>query len=154
MLDIVPYFVVFSTLLYLAQLGFAVQKQEASISLIYSSLEFFLYMALIPLKKRFKTKISHYMVFLNFLTMLGTYLQVIVEDRKRNEDLKNGVVRENLDIRAKYEYFIRTTLTFIAFACPSTMIFFYYIGMFILFVTILSIHKGELQDDEFIEALA
>ena len=89
MLDIVPYFVVFSTLLYLAQLGFAVQKQEASVSLIYSSLEFFLYMALIPLKKRFKTKISHYMVFLNFLTMLGTYLQVIVEDRKRNEDLNN-----------------------------------------------------------------
>ena len=83
MLDIVPYFVVMSTLLYLAQLGFAVQKQQAGISLIYSSLELLLYVALIPLKKRFKTKISFYMVLLNFLTMLGTYLQVIIEDSKR-----------------------------------------------------------------------
>ena len=83
MLDTVPYFVLMSILLYLAQLGFAVQKQQASISLIYSSLELILYMALIPIKKRFKTKTSFYMVFLNFLTMLGTYLQVIIEDTKR-----------------------------------------------------------------------
>ena len=117
-------------------------------------MEFILYMALIPLKKRLKTRICYYYVFLFFLTMLGTYLQVIVEDIKRMEDLKNGVEREEFEIRAKYEYFMRTTIAFIAFTCPSTKFFFAYTAYYIVFITILSIHKGNWQDDEFTEALA
>ena len=153
-LDIIPYFVLMSTLLFLAQVLFAVQKKEAGIALAYSTAEFLLYMSLIPLKNYLKHRIVYYMLVLSLFTLFGTYLQVVFEDKKRSADLEQGLEINELDIRAKYEYFMRTALFFILFACPSTKMFFAYLFNFVLFIFILSADKGNWGDDQFIEALA
>ena len=79
---------------------------------------------------------------------------MVFEDQQRQADLEDGMEVNKLDIRAKYEYFMRTALFFILFACPSTKMFFAYLTGFICFIVILSAHKGNWDDDQFIEALA
>ena len=111
-------------------------------------------MSLIPLKNYLRHRIVYYMLVLSLFTLFGTYLQVVFEDKKRTADLAQGLEDNELDIRAKYEYFMRTALFFILFACPSTKMFFAYLSNFILFIFILSAHKGNWDDDQFIEALA
>ena len=81
-LDIIPYFVLMSTLLFLSQIIFAVQNHQDPISLAYSSIEFILYMALIPLKKNLlKHRIVYYMLILSQFTLFGIYFRVIFEDK-------------------------------------------------------------------------
>ena len=88
--DVIPVFVLMSTLLYICQIIFAVQRQDFSegiplayltVEFILPTLEFVLYISLIPLKNYLRQKIVYYMLILCYLNLFGTYLQVVFEDK-------------------------------------------------------------------------
>ena len=82
-------------------------------------------------------------------TMTGVYLLTIEQQSNKNDE---GI--QEIDMRDKYEYYMRTALFYILFACPSTAMFLAYLSSFILFVGILSLQYGDLDDTNFVEALA
>ena len=147
--DVVPYYVVMSGCFFAAQLIIIFKEGKLPYILIWLILEFLQYAAAMPLRKVLKNKIVYYLFFMALSTMTGIYLMTIEQQSKQTDDEKM-----ELDIREKYEYFMRTALFYILFACPSTKMFLAYLSAFILFVGILSLHYGDLDDANFVEAFA
>ena len=81
--DVIPVFILMSTLLYVCQIILAAQRHDFNegIPLVYLTVEFILptfefvlYMSLIPFKNYLKHKIVYYMLILCYLNLFCTYL--------------------------------------------------------------------------------
>ena len=104
--------------------------------------------------KRLGNSIVYYMFALCFLTITGTYIQAWQEHSNYKQLLQVENDVEKFEVSAKYVFFLQTNLFFTSFACPSTKMLLCYVVTFISFVTIFTLHKGDLEDATTRKALA
>ena len=106
--------------------------------------------------KRLGNSIVLYMFTLCFLTMVGTYIQSWQEQTNYTQLLEEGNDDDGLEVSVKppYVFFLQTNLFFTSFACPSKKMLLSYIVLFISFVTVFTLHKGDLEDATTRKALA
>ena len=118
--------------------------------------ELILYVLALFLRPRLKNKIIYFLYFLYLTTMAGIYLSAVYESSNQENQLGDEKAEdlEKQQLRDNFEMWMRTGLFFILFGCPTTKMFFAYLVPWVLCVLILSVHKGDFEDDEFWRHLA
>ena len=88
------------------------------------------------------------MMIIYSLTMVNIYLAEVLMGSTDDE------AKMNMNLRGRYEYFMRTHLFYIMFAVPNFRFYAGYVLIHIFFIALLSVHRGNLANEAFIETLS
>ena len=82
------------------------------------------------------------------LTMVNIYLAEVLMGSIDDE------AKMNMNLRGRYEYFMRTHLFYIIFAVPNLRFYAGYVTIHIFLIVLLSVHRGDLANEAFVETLS
>ena len=152
----IPYFTLMSGLLFTPSLLLTIFTQKIRMIFLWHLAELILYVLALFLRPRLKNNIIYYLYLLYLTTMAGIYLGAVYESSNLESQLNNESSEnpEKFQLRESFEYWMRTILFFILFGCPTTKMFFAYLVPWVLCVILLSFHKGDFNDDIFLQHLA